>query len=245
LASLGKHSLHYVWADTRAPVARVAGPSLGRSPGYALPPRGLSAAREEVVGGHGGVRPASIAARRLRLLCTLFGALDAGTDAGLRRAALHPLPVTPRLPVARARGDAAVGTERSLQRGQPASRGGAARSRASSASRSFSPTKSSPERASTSPEPRCCCLAGRAAGSTCPRPPSSRCWRSCCCVCKEAGRRGREGREVPGALCYARASGGSPRRWRLGDHSGATGEATKGVMPCDGPSSPSTTFTPT
>ena len=26
---------------------------------------------------------------------------------------------------------------------------------------------------------------------------------------------------------------------------GATGEATKGVMPCDGPGSPSTTFTPT
>jgi hypothetical protein len=26
---------------------------------------------------------------------------------------------------------------------------------------------------------------------------------------------------------------------------GASGEATKGVMPCDGPGSPSTTFTPT
>jgi hypothetical protein len=63
--------------------------------------------------------------------------------------------------------------------------------------------------------------------------------------CKEAGRRGREGREVPGALCYARASGGSPRRWHLEITVGAAGEATKGVMPCDGPGSPSTTFTPT
>src|ERR671920_629741 len=50
------------------------------------------------------------------------------------------------------------------------------------ASRLFSPTKLSPERTSPSLETRCCCLASRAAGSTCPRPPSSRCWLSCCCA---------------------------------------------------------------
>jgi hypothetical protein len=57
---------------------------------------------------------------------------------------------------------------------------------------------------------------------------------------EEAGRRGREGREVPGALCYARASGGGIRGRHPGYCGGATSEATKGVMPCDGPSSPST-----
>jgi hypothetical protein len=52
----------------------------------------------------------------------------------------------------------------------------------------------------------------------------------------------RRGREVPGAFCYARASGGSPRGSHSGDHAGATNR--KGVMPCDGSGSPSTTSTP-
>ena len=47
---------------------------------------------------------------------------------------------------------------------------------------------------------------------------------------------GRERREVPGAVCYARPLSGDPR----GDGAleitvGATGEATKGVIPCDEP----------
>ena len=75
------------------------------------------------MGGHGGVRPAPREACRLRLLRPLFGAWDAGAAAGLRRAALHPFPVAPSLPVARTRSYAAVGTERHLQRGQVATRG--------------------------------------------------------------------------------------------------------------------------
>ena len=75
------------------------------------------------MGGHGGGRPAPREACRLRLLRPLFGAWDAGAAAGLRRAALHPFPVAPSLPVARTRSYAAVGTERHLQRGQVATRG--------------------------------------------------------------------------------------------------------------------------
>jgi hypothetical protein len=44
-----------------------------------------------------------------------------------------------------------------------------------------------------------------------------------------------QSREVPGALCYARPSGGGPRGRHLEITVGATGEATKGVMPCGEP----------
>src|SRR5215211_8491454 len=129
LAGLAKPTQHVSWADPRAPVAGVVGALSWRPHGHAIPSRGVSAAREEVVGSDGGGRPAPREACRLRLLRPLCGAPAAGADTCLRRAAPPRLSVAPSSPLARARGDAFIGAERSAHRGQATARGGATRPR--------------------------------------------------------------------------------------------------------------------